>query len=75
MADTNLKDKSVTVELEVLKKAFGLMATAREMAKLYEERKDICAKYVHATSKGHEAIQLALALHTCPMRILTRRLQ
>lgn len=66
MADTNLKHKSVTVDIEVLKKAFSLMATAREMAKLYEERKDICAKYVHATSKGHEAIQLALALQLLP---------
>jgi len=35
------------------------MATAKSMAELYEDRKDICAKYVHATSRGHEAIQLA----------------
>jgi 2-oxoisovalerate dehydrogenase E1 component len=35
------------------------MATAKSMAELFEERKDICAKYVHATSRGHEAIQLA----------------
>ena len=35
------------------------MATAKSMTELYEERKDICAKYVHATSRGHEAIQLA----------------
>ncbi len=37
------------------------MATAKAMAELYEQRKDICAKYVHATSRGHEAIQLAAA--------------
>ncbi len=36
------------------------------MAELYEERKDICAKYVHATSRGHEAIQLATAFHLKP---------
>ena len=54
------------VDVAVLKKAFSLMAAAREMSKLYEERKDICAKYVHATSKGHEAIQLALALQLLP---------
>ena len=35
------------------------MATAKSMTELYEDRKDICAKYVHATSRGHEAIQLA----------------
>lgn len=66
MADANIKDRVVKVDVEVLKKAFLLMATAREMAKLYEERKDVCAKYVHATSKGHEAIQLALALQLLP---------
>jgi 2-oxoisovalerate dehydrogenase E1 component len=38
------------------------MATAKSMTELYEERKDICAKYVHATSRGHEAIQLAAGL-------------
>lgn len=52
--------------MQVLKRAFSLMATAREMSRLYEERKDICAKYVHATSKGHEAIQLAMALQLLP---------
>lgn len=40
-------------------RAFQLMATAKSMTELYEDRKDICAKYVHATSRGHEAIQLA----------------
>jgi 2-oxoisovalerate dehydrogenase E1 component len=42
------------------------MATAKSMAELYEDRKDICAKYVHATSRGHEAIQIATALHLKP---------
>ncbi|MCS6818533.1 MAG: thiamine pyrophosphate-dependent enzyme [Chitinophagales bacterium] len=41
--------------------AFRHMATAKSMAALYEERKDICSRYVHATSRGHEAIQLAVA--------------
>jgi 2-oxoisovalerate dehydrogenase E1 component len=48
-------------EKEQYIKAFRLMATAKAMAELYEQRKDICAKYVHATSRGHEAIQLAAA--------------
>ncbi len=38
------------------------MVTARAMANLYEENKTICAKYVHATSRGHEAIQIAAGL-------------
>lgn len=44
---------------ETVIRALRLMATAKSMAELYEERKDICSKYVHATSRGHEAIQLA----------------
>ena len=35
------------------------MMTAKAMADIYEENRSIC-KYVHSTSKGHEAIQLAL---------------
>ncbi|MFN8278080.1 MAG: thiamine pyrophosphate-dependent enzyme [Chitinophagales bacterium] len=42
------------------------MATAKAMTELYEERKDVCSKYVHATSRGHEAIQLATAFHLIP---------
>jgi 2-oxoisovalerate dehydrogenase E1 component len=36
------------------------------MAELYEANKEITAKYVHATSRGHEAIQLALGLQLLP---------
>lgn len=42
--------------------AFRLMATARAMSDLYEENAKLTAKYVHATSRGHEAIQLATGL-------------
>lgn len=51
---------------KVLLRAFRQMCTAKAMAELYEERKDICAKYVHATSRGHEAIQLAVAYQLKP---------
>ncbi len=46
------------VEKDVLLKAWDLMQTARAMAKIYEENRPI-TKYVHSTSKGHEAIQIA----------------
>jgi 2-oxoisovalerate dehydrogenase E1 component len=46
--------------------AFEKMCKAKAMTSLYEERKDICAKYVHATSRGHETIQLAAALQLKP---------
>jgi 2-oxoisovalerate dehydrogenase E1 component len=51
---------------ETLLKAWELMCTARAMSDLYEENAKFTAKYVHATSKGHEAIQLALGLQLLP---------
>lgn len=38
------------------------MHTAMNMAYTYEENKSICSKYVHSTSRGHEAIQLATGM-------------
>src|SRR5947208_12796534 len=46
-------------------KAFRLMATARSMAGIYEANRQVC-KYVHSTSKGHEAIQIATGLQLLP---------
>lgn len=59
----NVKTK---IPLETLKRAFELMCTAKSMADLYEANKDVTAKYVHATSRGHEAVQLALGLQLLP---------
>ena len=50
------------INKDILKKAYKLICTARSLSDIYEEHKDITSKYVHATSKGHEVIQLALAL-------------
>lgn len=50
------------VSEKTLLRAFELMCTAKAMAELYEANKEVTAKYVHATSRGHEAIQLALSL-------------
>ncbi len=46
----------------LLAKAFELICTARHMAFTYDENKEICSKYVHSTSRGHEVIQLAMGL-------------
>ena len=54
------------MDRSILEKAWRLMCTARAMADLYDENRDI-AKYVHSTSKGHEAIQLATAFHLNPV--------
>jgi 2-oxoisovalerate dehydrogenase E1 component len=43
-------------------RAFELMCTAKTMAEKYEANKEVTAKYVHATSRGHEAIQLAMGM-------------
>jgi 2-oxoisovalerate dehydrogenase E1 component len=50
------------MQKELLLKAFKLMCTAKAMADIYESNRPIC-KYVHSTSRGHEAIQLATAFH------------
>ncbi len=46
----------------VLERAFRLMATAKAMTNHYEANFKFVSKYVHATSRGHEAIQLAVGL-------------
>src|SRR5690554_1611937 len=51
---------------DVLLKAFRHMCTAKTLAEKYEANKEVTAKYVHATSRGHEAIQLAAAMQLLP---------
>lgn len=53
-------DTKQKVSKEILLKAFNHMMLAKAMADIYEENRNIC-KYVHSTSRGHEAIQLATA--------------
>jgi 2-oxoisovalerate dehydrogenase E1 component len=56
---------------ETLLKGFELMCTAKSLAELYEANKEVTAKYVHATSRGHEAIQLAVSLQLKPQDFLS----
>lgn len=51
---------------KTLIEAFRLMCTAQSMAQIYEEERAISSKYVHSTSRGHEAIQLAAAMQLLP---------
>lgn len=55
-----------TLSKTILEKAFSTMATAKAMAELYEENFKVVSKYVHATSRGHEAIQIAVAMQLLP---------
>jgi 2-oxoisovalerate dehydrogenase E1 component len=53
------------ITVDILLSAYRLMCAAKEMAAIYESNRHIC-KYVHSTSRGHEAIQLATAAHLLP---------
>lgn len=68
MGDTTSTARNVAVKTdkETLLKAFELMSTAKTLAEKYEANKEVTAKYVHATSRGHEAIQLAVGLQLKP---------
>jgi len=66
MAKTKKEDKSKELLKDKAVEAFKLMATAKALTELYEENKEVTAKYVHATSRGHEAIQLACGLQLKP---------
>lgn len=65
------KMASPDIDQKTLLKAYELMCTARAMSDLYEEKSQITQKYVHATSRGHEAIQLALGLQLKPQDYLS----
>ena len=49
-----------------LQTAFRHMATAKSMTEVFEENFKFVSKYVHATSRGHEAPQIALGLQLLP---------
>lgn len=51
---------------DILQKGFSKLCTAKAMAELYEDNFKIVSKYVHATSRGHEAIQIALGMQLLP---------
>jgi 2-oxoisovalerate dehydrogenase E1 component len=60
------ENKQTEIAIEALLDAYRLMSTAVSLTELYEENKAITAKYVHATSRGHEAVQLALGMQLKP---------
>lgn len=54
------------MDSNTLQKGFSLLCTAKAMATLYEDNFKQVSKYVHATSRGHEAIQCALGMQLVP---------
>lgn len=73
MMSETTKDKKLTKEKSKIKtdkktiwRGFELMCTAKTLAEKYEENAKVTSKYVHATSRGHEAIQLAVGMQLKP---------
>ena len=64
-------DTKSSITKKTLLKAFRLMATAKTMTEIYEKNFKFVSKYVHATSRGHEAVQLALGLQLLPVDYLS----
>jgi len=55
----------MSVSKKILIEAYTHMCKAKAMADTYEANRQVC-KYVHSTSRGHEAIQLATAFQLQP---------
>jgi 2-oxoisovalerate dehydrogenase E1 component len=66
-----LKEAKTNIDKKTLLRAYELMNNAKHMAELYEKNKEVTAKYVHATSRGHEAVQIALGLQLKPQDFLS----
>lgn len=60
------KTAKTEINRDILLKAYELMCIAKRMAETYDENREVCSKYVHSTSRGHEAIQLAAGLQLKP---------
>lgn len=59
-------DRFHNIPANTLREAYRLMCEARAMSDIYEANHKFTSKYVHATSRGHEAFQLALGLQLKP---------
>ncbi len=59
---TKPNSKKTGFDRDILLKAYELMCIAKRMSETYDENREVCSKYVHSTSRGHEAIQLAAGL-------------
>ncbi|MEO0468105.1 MAG: thiamine pyrophosphate-dependent enzyme [Bacteroidota bacterium] len=57
---------SPQIDRQTLQTAWQLFCTAKALPELYEENFKQVSKYVHATARGHEAIQIAAGMHLQP---------
>ncbi|NNK82014.1 MAG: tungsten formylmethanofuran dehydrogenase, partial [Flavobacteriaceae bacterium] len=58
------------MNVKTLKKGFQFLCTAKAMTEFYEANFKLVSKYVHATSRGHEAVQIALGMQLLPQDYL-----
>ena len=58
------------MDVKTLKKGFKFLCTAKAMTEFYETNFKLVSKYVHATSRGHEAVQIALGMQLLPQDYL-----
>ncbi len=58
--------KALKIKKKDLLLGFQLICQAKAMTELYEANMKLVSKYVHATSRGHEAIQIATGMHLLP---------
>lgn len=63
---TRKKVKKAKTSKKDILEGYRLMCIAKTMAEKYEANAKVTSKYVHATSRGHEAIQLALGMQLKP---------
>ncbi|MGI9543275.1 MAG: thiamine pyrophosphate-dependent dehydrogenase E1 component subunit alpha, partial [Cyclobacteriaceae bacterium] len=61
-----MSETKEAINKKILKKGFELLCTAKAMTEIYEQNFKQVSKYVHATSRGHEVIQLAVSLQLLP---------
>ena len=55
------QDTAAMIDTQVLMQAYRKMYTSMVMSQVFDENRQICI-YVHANSRGHEAIQLAAGM-------------
>lgn len=58
--------KPNVINKSVLSDAFSLLCTAKSITEIFDEQFKVVSKYVHATSRGHEAIQIAVGQQLTP---------
>ncbi|MBK6629064.1 MAG: tungsten formylmethanofuran dehydrogenase [Flavobacteriales bacterium] len=66
MTTATTRSAPSAIGTDLLLRAWDLLCTAKAMTELYEEHFKLTSKYVHATSRGHEAIQIAMGMQLRP---------